>query len=711
MFKVKLSKLRTVFFMFSFLISFQIIAQENKKDTLQTTNKIHLIDEVIVTATRTERQLSSLPLPAKIIKKKEIKSTNTMRLNELLDEQTGLVTVPDFGGGQGIQVQGMDAAYTMIMIDGVPLVGRLAGTLDLSRITVGNIEKIEIIKGASSCLYGSEAMGGVINIITENHRNNSDIPKLKTNLEYRLNSIREDIFNTHDISALSNYTSSKIKISLFANMYKSNGYDFNKEDLFKTLAPFTNYTFHGKIIYDMNAHLRLFVSQRGYFQNQHNLSEESGNPLTGLFKTREYNSHFRLNYKKNKWEHILEMYGTQYKTDEFLDRKDGSRYSSSFFDQILLRPELRSIYKNNWGTFAVGIGFTRESLERSSFTTQPVFESPYLYGQYDFIKLDKFNLILGARYDMHNEYQSQFSPKIAVRYEINSWLNIKGSMGYGYKAPDFRQLYLNYTNTFVGYTILGYNMVQERIRELQNNNEISKNLLLPLSTFNEPLKPESSVNYNIGMSVNPLPNFSCQMNLFRNDIKNLIDSYLIVRRAGDKRGVYTYTNVDEVYTQGLEYEFTYEPWSYLKIKGGYQWLFAKDKKAIQEFKEGKVFVRKKAGESAVAIGETHYFGLYNRSRHMANVKFICEIFRWKTDINIRGTYRSKYGLNDTNGNEYLDDYDDFVAGYSIWDFAVNKEFSKYKISLGINNIFNFQNKEQITNIVGINSYVKFKFNF
>ena len=77
-----------------------------------------------------------------------------------------MITVPDFGGGEGIQMQGLDAQYVLILIDGVPLVGRSAGTLDLNRISVGNIKQIEVVKGASSSLYGSDALGGVINIIT-----------------------------------------------------------------------------------------------------------------------------------------------------------------------------------------------------------------------------------------------------------------------------------------------------------------------------------------------------------------------------------------------------------------------------------------------------------------------------------------------------------------------------------------------------------------
>jgi outer membrane receptor for ferrienterochelin and colicins len=91
-----------------------------------------------------------------------------VRLNEILAEQTGLTIVTDHG--KGIQMQGFSPEYTMIMIDGEPVIGRTSGTLELSRIATTNIDKIEIVKGPSSSLYGSEAMAGVINIITQKQK-------------------------------------------------------------------------------------------------------------------------------------------------------------------------------------------------------------------------------------------------------------------------------------------------------------------------------------------------------------------------------------------------------------------------------------------------------------------------------------------------------------------------------------------------------------
>jgi len=100
-----------------------------------------ILDEVIVSATKTLRQLSTLPLPAKLISKEEIIKSNSSRLSDILDDQIGIFVVPDFGGGNGIQMQGLDSEYTLVLIDGFPIIGRQSGTLDLERIAVGNMKK------------------------------------------------------------------------------------------------------------------------------------------------------------------------------------------------------------------------------------------------------------------------------------------------------------------------------------------------------------------------------------------------------------------------------------------------------------------------------------------------------------------------------------------------------------------------------------------
>ena len=96
------------YFYFSlFLIGFT--QAQDTKTTQKDSSKVERLDEVIISATRTPRQLSSLPLPVTLISKKQIKQTGTIRLNEILSEQTGVIVVPDESGFEGIQIQGIGA--------------------------------------------------------------------------------------------------------------------------------------------------------------------------------------------------------------------------------------------------------------------------------------------------------------------------------------------------------------------------------------------------------------------------------------------------------------------------------------------------------------------------------------------------------------------------------------------------------------------------
>ena len=138
-------------------------------------NANRTLDEIVVTGTRTERKLSNVAVPTTVISNNTIKLSGSLRLNDILQEQTGLFITSGTGSnavgggvfGNGVQLQGLSPDHTLILLDGEPLIGRQGGVMDLSRFAVGNIRKIEMVKGPSSSLYGSDAMGGVINIITD----------------------------------------------------------------------------------------------------------------------------------------------------------------------------------------------------------------------------------------------------------------------------------------------------------------------------------------------------------------------------------------------------------------------------------------------------------------------------------------------------------------------------------------------------------------
>lgn len=672
-----------------------VFSQEQLADSI----KISELREVVVTATRTERNLASLPLPIAIITSEAISKSGVTRLNEILFEQTGLLTIPDFGGVEGIQVQGLDASYTLILIDGVPLVGRSAGTLDLSRISVGNIDRIEIVKGASSSLYGSEALAGVINIITKKPKRDL----LSGNLSYRYGS-----FETNDLNSNVVWKKNKFSGSIFANYFNTNGYDLNESTPEKTDEPFYNITIQPKFYYDFSDDLKLVVGNRYYNQKQDYKATIDDEKYKGNSNINEWNSQIKVTHKWNKkFYSEYEFYATNYKTDEFLNDSNKQLFEANFYKQWLFRPEVRTTWSFQKSKLTAGIGLNKETLNRTYFDSNVVFNSQYAFLQYDYNPTDKWNILAGFRYDNHQEYQSQWSPKFAVNYKVNQNISLKSSIGYGFKAPDFRQLYFDFSNSAIGYAVFGYNVAETKLDDL----DVQGQILFRYDgiDFNSELKPENSINFNLG-SYYEKENFKWETNFFYNSISNLIDTKAIAQKTNGQN-VFSYFNSDEIFTYGIENNFHYKINNF-KFSLGYQYLVAKDKSVLKAIDKGEVFARDQTTLASFQLKKDDYFGLFNRSKHTANFKVLYTIPTLKTAINLRVFYRSKYGIADSNNNQILDNYDDFVADYFLTNLSITKDIKdNLSLQMGANNLLDFTNPNEISNLSGRQLFARLQFNF
>jgi len=683
----------TLFAVILFIIN--LSAQEKQKDSI---NVNELSEVTVVTATRTERALSSLPLPITIITSEAIAKSGVTRLNEILNEQTGIILIPDESGFEGIQMQGLDAAYTMILIDGVPLVGRSSGVLDLSRVSVGNIERIEIVKGASSALYGSEAMGGVINVITK--RPKKDI--VEGSLSYRYAT-----FNTNDANANILWKKKKFSANLFTNFYSTDGYDLDKTTVLKNVESFYNYTIQPKLYYDFSENLKLTVSNRFYNQKMDNVALIDSEIYKGDAKENEWNSQIKFDHKwSSKLYSEYELYTTNYKNDSFLNDQNDALYDRTYYNQWLFRPEVRTTLSINNNKLTGGIGLNYESLDRTYFDKDVKFNSQYVFIQYDYNPTEKWNILAGFRYDNHSEYASQLSPKLAVNYKFNENFSLKGSVGYGYKAPDFRQLFFDFTNPSVGYTVLGYNVAEDRLNQLDSEGQILKRI--DGISFDEPLKAESAVNYNFGTFYKK-NKLRFDVNAFYNSINNLIDTGIVAQK-NNGQNVFSYFNRSKVFTYGAEFNSTYKFTNEFLVSVGYQYLIAKDKSVVDNFDDHK-YIRN-AELQTIEIKKSDYFGLYNRSKHTANLKVAYTIPKIKTDINLRVFYRSKYGIFDSNNNQILDKYDEFVNDYFITNLAASKNITdKLFLQAGANNLFDYKDPDQIPNLAGRQLFARIQYNF
>jgi len=662
--------------------------------------KSNQLQEVIITGTRTQRNVATLPLPTQIITGESIRKSGLSRLNEIIQEQTGLITVPDFGGGEGIQMQGLDAAYVMILIDGQPLFGRSAGTLNLGRITVNNIERIEIVKGASSCLYGSEALAGVVNIITKKPELTE---KLKTKVSYKHAS-----FNTNDVSTTVEYGKKKIGLELFANYFNTNGYNLSDNSFTQTVEPYSNFTIQPKVKINFSEAVNLLINSRIFNQNQDYKSEVNAEKYSGESRINEWNNSLLLNHQiSDKFKLVYDFYATNYKAREFLNDANNQLFDESNFNQWFYRSEIRTHYKTGNNIISFGSGLNVETLDRTFFETKAKLNSEYIFGQLEWFIKEKWNVLVGFRYDNHHQYQSQFSPKLGINYKWNESFSLKTSVGYGYKAPDLRQLYLDFTNSAVGYTVLGYNVAEERLAELSSQGQL---LFSNNFSFSNPLKPESSVNLNFG-GYYKKKNVTIDYNLFYNIIKNLIDTRAIAQRTNGQN-IFSYFNIDRIFTYGLELNSTYKTSSNLTFSMGYQYLIAKDQTVVDKIKRGEIFARDPITLTSFRLKSSDYFGLYNRSNHTANLKINYQIPTIKTAVNMRVFYRSKYGIFDSNNNNILDKYDDFVKGYFLTNLTLTKDFNNaFSVQLGVINLMDYKDETNIPNLPGRQLFAKIEYQF
>ena len=674
---------KIILFVTATFLSINYLFGQNS-DRIKTIN----MKEVMVSANKTEKPFVELTVPAKIISRAEIENSGHSRLNDIISEQVGIITVPGFGGSEGVQLQGIDPEYTLILIDGLPIIGRVAGILDLSRISLGSVERIEIIKGASSSLYGSEALGGVINIITNKEKEDG----FNNKIYYQYGT-----FKTQDL--LADISFKKDKFTTFGNLnyYSSDGYDLVEGDGQKTVEAFNNYTGTIGISYDMNALGNLNVNYKSFTEERDGTIFITSPGVKNKSETNENN--ISLKYQKDLSKSVslnIDYYKTGYiNKEEQIDQNNNLRNNN--FDQTLNRLDIRFKHNTSTGSYyTIGFGYDKELLERTNISVKPKHNSQFIYFQYDWNKNDRFNLVSGIRYDNHNKYSSQISPKVSFKYDFSENLNLKGSFGYGYKTPDFRQLYLNFSNSTSGYIVLGTSVIDDVITELQSNND----LVFYNDQFTTDLTAENSNSYNLGLQYFITPEIPLDINLFRNNIYNLIETNIVGRKTNGQT-IYSYSNVYMAFTQGMEVQWSWNPIKKLSLKGGYQLLFAKDNNAIDEFKSGIVFARDPITKQSFELQSDDYFGLYGRSRHQLNLSFNFYMNQNKDNISMRLNYRSKFGLVDTNNNSFLDRYDSFIKGHVLGNITFNKTITKnISFQIFIKNLLNYKDVVNLVNNPG-----------
>lgn len=652
---------------------------------------------VVVTASRIQEALSEVSVPILVVSKQEIQKSGNIRMSEVLSEQLGLYLVENHG--TGLQMQGFDPEYTLILIDNKPVIGRTAGTLDLTRLTVGNIEQVEVVKGPSSALWGSDALAGVINIITD---------KGSKPLEWGLNT-RYGAHNTKDLSGQFNLKEDNFQISFFGNLNGSNGYDLNPETVAPTIPKYNNYTLQGWVKYQLQPGLSLDVSSR-YYREDQSFQDEI---LDRRRRFDAYGTEFQQDYYVSptlKYTigsiHLIEasVYVGYFQSESVLNLTDSNtRYFSDAFAQQLNKVEFKaSTFWDNTNTTILGAGTNTESLDAEIYAEVPGFANTYFYGQHDWQTNDDFSLTVGFRYDNHSEYASQLSPKLSTRWKLTQNFSLRASFGGGYKAPDFRQLFLNFSNPISGYSVFGTSTLEAGLKQLEESGQLSEIFIDPASL--DEIKAERAYALNIGGDWYVTKYTSVRFNAFRNQVRDLIETQRIALKLNNQ-SVFSYINIRKIYSQGIDLELLTSSF----ILNNLDWsiggqLLDTRQRITEEFDDvvDGVVVKKE---------KTSYVSMFNRSRYTGNLKLFYASERLGLDANIRVQYRGSYGFVDINGNNRIDNTE-LVKGYTLINSSIAKTLKQqYRIQVGINNLTNITDAQRLPSNPGRVLYVQFSLDF
>jgi outer membrane receptor for ferrienterochelin and colicins len=697
-----------IFFFLSILSSFA-------QDSTNVIDSAFLksLSEIVVTATRTERKLGNVAVPVSIISNKAIKLSGSLRLNDILQEQTGLYITSGSGSGavgggvfgNGIQLQGLSPDHTMILMDGEPLIGRQGGVMDLSRFAVGNIRKIEIVKGPSSSLYGSEAMGGVINIITEPLQGK------------QLNAgIRSGSFLTTDVFASGNYTGKKAAVYFFVNRNSSKGYELDQTTPEKTADPFYNYTAQLKWSHRLSSKTKLIVSGRYFYALQQSFFAINSPVINvgGKGTTNDFNINPVLTHRfSEKVKSSLRLVTSGYRFVQQLDSiTNGKKYYADQFQQQFYRAENQTdISFNQYNTLTTGGGYTVQTVNTVRYRKPQQQQMWYAFAQHEWSGVRNLTVIAGLRYDYNTDFAARISPKLALNYRLNEKIKFNASYGAGFKAPDFRQLYLNFTNNAAeGYSIYGANEFSTNLLEQQKNQGLIADIL-PAANLITQLKPETSNGFNIGTQLQPVSSVRIDINFFRNDVDHLIN-YIPVATNANGTSVFSYININRAFTQGAELNLNYQLLKSVNISGGYQYLFTADKDVLQKVENNEVFGRDIVGGSARLMTLKDYAGLLNRSKHMANLRLFLNNEKTGWASSLRLIYRSRFGVIDKDGNGFANMEEEFAPAIMQVNVTASKQICRQlNMQVGVNNLFNQTNARYMPNLPGIHWFAAVNYSF
>lgn len=621
-----------------------------------------LLNEVVVTGTGTEHYLKDAPVQTEVITRKALEQFQARSIDDLLSNLLASLTFHDGDMGSHIQLNGLNNDYILIMIDGKRMNGEVGGQNDLNLLNPANIERIEIVKGAASSLYGSDAIAGVINIITKKHHGKTELTSTSRVGEH--GDVRE--------SASLGLTFGQVKSVTAVNFRHTDGWQntdrqWNQQQLkpgstLKTVNRSTNYSLSENLDWTVNDRLSLNASGT-YYERWVARSHGQWSYLANDFYYRNYGFAAGGKYELGRRNYLTadlsyDRYGYFYDyklrevTDYFIDGDRVTHYPGQRIKQSIQQQVLAQVkgvfYLSGRHILNAGLEYLYNHLEsphridgdRASVYTLAA------YAQEEWTATERLVLTVGARGTHHKETGFNLSPKVSALYKADSDFNLRASYALGYKSPTVKELYYNYTATLGGGALTAYH-------------------------GNTGLKAQTSQYASVGVEYvgdKLQASLTGYVNLLRNMIELVEINLTPEEKLDEIEKSKEYRNLTRARIWGADFNMSYRPVKSVTLNGGYS------------------FADPKAQYPNQGVNYLRYIPIDATSQHNAtlNATWQHSWKRYRLGIGVYGRYQST--------RRYVEDND--ADGFQTWRVNTAHTLLGMKkgtltMNAGVDNLFDY----------------------
>lgn len=637
------------------------------------------INEVVVTGSRTARPIKMSPVTTQVLGGKALVDAGYSNLQQALQQETPGLNIQKVGFGNEISMQGLDARHVLFLMDGERMTGDMAGNLDYERFNLHAIDRVEIVKGASSTLYGSRAAGAVINLITKK----TDKP-LSIDAGIRYGQMNERNYKhpqpkdflymfeqNADRPNLQSWVSAGFKTGKFTSqtdvwysesdafyMYQAEN---DKKVYTKEANPFLPHditvvsnavrppmgiegkehiTVSQKLYYNPNPNLSVLVYGSSFFMNTYDLIQD----MT-FSQARDWTAGTKVTYHVKDWFSVTGSlhadFYDRFKRHERIDKRQKD-YESSIYQPRLT---VTSNYFNGH-SLILGMEHTSDELTSDRFSgnanhdlkTRALKETEYFL-QDEWTINPRWMISAGIRTNFSKAFGFMGMPKVAAKYSPDKHWSLRANYSMGYRSPSIKELFFNWDH-------LGMFMIRG----------------------NENMRPEKNNYFSLGAEYSNDRLFvsgTAYGNYFRDKIEG-------VWRIYDMQYNFEYTNLSQQRLLGLEVLARWSVLDCLTLNGTYSFVDVSKNKGIQ--------VNTTSPHAATASMDYKYM----KKNYRLNAVFSASYMGGKKfDVQDRVFVKEE--------NKSYDAYFRCdLPQYVLCNLSVSQTFcNKVKLTLGMDNLFNY----------------------